>query len=251
MPDSLSSSCLLPAILSTSNILVPLKIDITFKGARLVDTFCWNLYHPALLPEEFAARTCSDLNLPLSFHQRITLQIQEQLQAYRILIDCILNYAVCIPNWNNKIKQSQIITIGIRHGTLDFSDSVEWNPLNADLTPEEFARLTCSDLGLPSELEPAISHKIRETLFRWLLNIIQNPHATETNMTPEFKVTDTKVSLVSSIQAVEMVTNLWKRAKPNSIDEIAAVPQPLLPSDKDSNGSTWVQGNNSKPTKKE
>jgi len=39
---------------------------------------------------------------------------------------------------------------------------------------------------------------------------------------------------------VDMVSNLWKRAKPNNIDECAAVPQPQLPSDRDSNASIWI-----------
>jgi hypothetical protein len=223
------------------DVLVPLKIDVTYKGARYVDTFCWDLYHPAMLPEEFAARTCHDLNFPVGFHSKISLQIIEQLQSYAVLLDSVRLFAKCIPNWNFKIKQIQIITIGIRHGPLDYSDKVEWDPINTTITPEYFARITCKDLGLPSEIEPAISHKIREALFRWLLNIVQNPNATDTNIQMEFKVPETRVSLVPPNQAVDMVTNLWKRAKPNSMEEIAAVPQPHLPLEKESNAGIWLQ----------
>jgi hypothetical protein len=223
------------------DVLVPLKIDVTYKGARYVDTFCWDLYRPAMLPEEFAARTCHDLNFPVGFHSKIALQIIEQLQSYAILLDSVHLFSKCIPNWNSKVKQTQIITIGIRHGPLDYSDKVEWDPINTKITPEYFARITCKDLGLPSEIEPAISHKIREALFRWLLSIVQNPNATDTNIQMEFKVPETRVSLVPPNQAVDMVTNLWKRAKPNSMEEIAAVPQPHLPMEKESNANIWLQ----------
>jgi hypothetical protein len=243
-----NESYLIPNFL-LNEVLVPLKIDVTYKGARYVDTFCWNLYDPCVQPEEFAMRTCLDLNFPIGFHQKISLQIIEQLRAYQILIDSIRLYAPIIPNWNQKIRQNQIITIGIRHGPLDYSDKVEWDPINALITPEEFARITCADLGLPSEIEPAIAHKIREALFRWLLNIVQNPTATDTNIQMEFKVPETRVSLVPPNQAVDMVTNLWKRAKPNSMEEIAAVPQPQLPIEKESNAHVWLQSRNQPQTK--
>ncbi len=232
----------IPAIICGENVLVPIKVDLTYKGARLVDTFCWNLYHPAMLPEEFVAVLCRDLNLPVGFHSRVTLQILEQIQAYQILVESIRLYAPsAIPNWSKKINQLQPITIGIRHGSIDFSDKVEWNPMDDTLSPEEFAATPPADLGLPPEIEPAIAHKIRESLFRWLYTMVQSPNLTpsETNLIAEFKVTEAKVNFVTPNQVVDMVTNLWKRAKPNTLDEVAAVPQPQLPPDKDTNALIW------------
>ena len=49
-----------------------------------------------------------------------------------------------------------------------------------------------------------------------------------------------KVSLVQPNQAVDMIANLCKRAKPNSVDDQAAIPQPMLPADKDSNSHFWA-----------
>ena len=59
-----------PAFLK-GNVLVPLKIDITYNGARLVDTFSWNLYNSCLTVEEFALMTCIDLNLSSGFQEKI------------------------------------------------------------------------------------------------------------------------------------------------------------------------------------
>jgi hypothetical protein len=237
------SSSNIPAIIRGENVLVPIKVDLTYRGARLVDTFCWNLYHPAMLPEEFVAILCRDLNLPLGFHSRVSLQIIEQIQAYQILVESIKLYApIAIPNWSKKINQLQPITIGIRHGSIDFSDKVEWNPMDDSLSPEEFAATTTADLGLPAEIEPAIAHKIRESLFRWLYTMVQNPNLSpsETNLIAEFKVHEAKINFVPPNQVVDMVTNLWKRAKPNTLEEIAAVPQPQLPIDKDTNSLIWT-----------
>lgn len=233
---------MIPTFLTSPNLLIPVKIDITYRGARLVDTFCWDLHHPVMLPEEFAARTCADMNLPAGFHERITLQLIEQIESYKRIIDCVHQFHSFIPNWERKVREIQPITIGIRQGSLDYSDRVDWDPMGSiDYTPEEFAITTCADLGLPAELEPAIAHKIREALFRWLINILQNPQLEDTKMSTEFPITDdTKTILVPGGHFVDMVSNLWKRAKPNNIDECAAVPQPQLPGDRDTNAAIWT-----------
>ena len=94
----------LPSILVGDSVLLPVKIDITISGnfisaiqyflsipqsshfsekfttgARYVDTFCWKLYNSMLTPDQFAWRLCTDLNLPLCFQSRISLQISEQV----------------------------------------------------------------------------------------------------------------------------------------------------------------------------
>jgi hypothetical protein len=111
--------------------------------------------------------------------------------------------------------------------------------MSSCITPEQFAYVTCKDLGLPTDLRPAISNKIRETLFRWVISLIEHPESTETAVAAEFKVSDTKVSLAQSYQAVEMATSLWKRAKPSTMEESAAVPQPLLPAERNTNAAIW------------
>lgn len=228
-----------PAFLK-GNVLVPLKIDITYNGARLVDTFSWNLYNSCLTVEEFALMTCIDLNLSSGFQEKIKQQVQEQINAFSDIVDLIKTHAASIVNnWSTKIREHQVITMGIRHNTLDYTDKISWDPMSSAITPEQFAYITCKDLGLPTDLRPAISNKIRETLFRWVISLIENPESTETAVNAEFKVTDTKVSLAQSYQAVEMATSLWKRAKPSTMEESAAVPQPLLPVDKISNASVW------------
>jgi hypothetical protein len=247
-PSSSSLTSRVPTILRPPNVLAPLKIDITYRGVRLVDTLTWDIYNPSMLPEEFAAVMCSDMNLPPGMHERITLQIREQIESYQEIINCVFRYAHCIPNWDRKINQTQVITIGIRHGTIDYSDQIDWDPMMENFTPEDFASVTCADLGLPSEMEPAISHKIRETFFRWLLSILQNPLCEDLSLQKEFQVSDSKIALVPGSQTVDMITNLWKRAKPNSIDESAAVPQPQLPSDKESNSEIWLRVKNATRT---
>lgn len=239
------NSPLIPGFLRGPNILVPIKLDITYRGARFVDTFCWNLYCPACLPEEFIARTCADMNLPAGFQQRMSQEMTDQLIAYQEIIDCVYRYGPSIPHWEQKISKLQPISIGIRHSTVDYSDKIDWDPLNTFFTPEEFAAVSCADLGLPAEIEPAIAHKIRESLFRWIVSILQNPDKKECQLQLEFKIPDNKVLHVPTTQVTDMISNLWKRAKPNSLEENASVPPRPANTGKDTNAHIWLPKSNS------
>ena len=106
------------------------------------------------------------------------------------------------------------------------------------ITPEIFASTTCADLGLPADMEPAISHKIRENILRSIVSWMDDGSIDASQASVKSN-SELKVSLVQPNQAVDMIANLCKRAKPNSVDDQAAIPQPMLPIDKDSNAHFW------------
>lgn len=106
-----------------------------------------------------------------------------------------------------------------------------------------FARTTCADLGLPTDMEPAIAHKIRENIFRSIITWLDDVRSgvvieEEVDLAPV--PSDIKVNLVQPNHTVDMMSNLWKRAKPISADDTAAIPQPILPVDRDSNVDAWI-----------
>ena len=86
-------------------------------------------------------------------------------------------------------------------------------------------------------MEPAISHKIRENILRSVVTWMDEG-CDEVDLNVK-STSEIKVSLVHSNQAIDMIANLCKRAKPNSVDDQAAIPQPMLPSNKDSNANIW------------
>ena len=105
-------------------------------------------------------------------------------------------------------------------------------------------------------MEVIISYSLRENIYKILFNCIEiaynkmknniqpkpnnpnNPNNTNTNNTNNM-VSDVHVNIVAPHQAVDMVTNLWKRAKPSNYDDQASAPQPRLPRKLDSNASIW------------
>jgi hypothetical protein len=320
----------IPAILlegGGENVIVPLKIDITHAGTRIVDSICWNLYSSRLSIEEFSIRTCSDLKLPLSFSYRMQKQLEEQIVAYRDIISLIKTHVHLIPAWQRRAEELQSITLGVRHKSLDYSDTILWDPMDASITPEAFARGVGEDLAIngivrsddepqlqqqtplhnktsnkdikstskPSSsatrasdsqsvsnahLQTAIAYGIREALFRRLFHLVEEVGLGEDQEAAEVEAarekeraieTGTKAptttvapssstmleyhteepsslltkrhwasfKLVQSQLVADMSLSLWKKAKPNSISDVAAVPVPLLPSDKNSNASVW------------
>ena len=108
---------------------------------------------------------------------------------------------------------------------------------------EAFAAKTCLDLGLPPEMESAIAFKIRENIFRHFLCWMEEPSYIETlnnNVnTNSMSNADQRVFLIPSSHVTDMATNLWKRAKPSSVDDQAFIPMPLMPTDKDTNAFLW------------
>jgi hypothetical protein len=89
-------------------------------------------------------------------------------------------------------------------------------------------------------MEPVISHKIRETLFRTLCSWVEDPSVPSRDAPA---ISEVKLYMASQYSSIEMITNLWKRAKPNSAEDIASVAQPTLPQDKDTNAGVWMSKN--------
>jgi SNF5 / SMARCB1 / INI1 len=118
-PLPLEGDSTLGWLYSDRQLLIPLKVDITYSGCRLVDSFCWDCFS-TLTPYEFAVKTCHDMNLPEGFKWKFTIQIQEQIDAFMTLI-VALQYRT--TELDAKIKKAFSaplqISIGIRYNTLD------------------------------------------------------------------------------------------------------------------------------------
>lgn len=239
-----SSSLTVPSILCEKNILVPIKVDLTHGGARFVDSFCWNISNKSTTPEELAARTCADLNLVPAFQPKIALQISEQIESFSTIIDLVKLAIHGDAPFAYKIKERILMNLSLRHSVVEYSDKFYWDPMCRKVTPEKFARLTCADLGLPANMEPMIAFKIREMLFRnmicWLEDpkLIENLHSMD-NFQFITAPAEIKVSLAPSSQTIDMPINLWKKAKPGSIEDQLYAPAPIMSIDKETNASVW------------
>ena len=164
---SCSHHSFLPSILDSNedDVLVPIKIDLADKNGRYVDSFCWNIYNPLLTPEEFAWKTCMEENLPSEMIPRIVDQLVEQIEAFKSLIHIVES------SGNNEAIVNQlknfVSTVTIRNNVLQYSDTFQWDAYSSLCSPEDFAKQTCLDLGLPSDMQPVIALRLRESLIRF------------------------------------------------------------------------------------
>lgn len=256
----------LPALFYEEQLLVPLKFDMTLNGARFVDTCVWKLYNACTTPLEYSCRLCADLNLPVGFIHRIALQMEEQLRAYRKIVEELFaidkeisDNSTLYSNWMDKLDELQSINIGIRINALDYQDKLLWNATDNSITPEKFARQTCADLGLPGDMEPSIAHKIREHIFRMMIQWVENyyatnivnvpsaaPYSSSTTTVPPnppnplaTKADDLKIALVAPYSVSDQLYSLWKKARPTSTDDVNFVAFAYLPDSAVSNSVMW------------
>jgi hypothetical protein len=124
-------------------------------------------------------------------------------------------------------------------GDVEYEDKFQWDAMSRIITPELFAQRTVEDLKLPKEMAPVIAHRIREYLFRYLIHTLTDTENDFVEEDVEVSADTPKVSGMNPSVSANMSMTLWERAKPNSMEDNASFPQPLLPKDRHSNATVW------------
>ncbi|CAF3945773.1 unnamed protein product, partial [Adineta steineri] len=133
--------------------LVPIRLDMEIEGQKLRDTFTWNKNEQLITPEMYAEILCDDLDLnTMAFVPAIAQAIRQQLESHHndFLED----------NSDQRIT----IKLNIHVGNVSLVDQFEWDMSDKHNSPEEFARVLASELGLGGEFVTAIAYSIRGQL---------------------------------------------------------------------------------------
>uniref|UniRef100_A0A674EG38 SWI/SNF-related matrix-associated actin-dependent regulator of chromatin subfamily B member 1 n=2 Tax=Salmo trutta TaxID=8032 RepID=A0A674EG38_SALTR len=139
---------------SQAEVLVPIRLDMEIDGQKLRDAFTWNMNEKLMTPEMFAEILCDDLDLnPLAFVPAITSAIRQQIESYPT--DSILD---------EQTDQRVIIKLNIHVGNISLVDQFEWDMSERENSPETFALMLCSELGLGGEFVTTIAYSIRGQL---------------------------------------------------------------------------------------
>lgn len=121
------------------------------EGFKVCDSFTWNLNEQTLSPEKFAEYLCIDMGInPQIFMQQISNSIKSQLADHRRFYQTI-DFPVCEDS-------RVIIKLDIFAGRVHLRDRFEWD-ISSHETPEEFAEVLVSDLGLGGEFKCLVSHR--------------------------------------------------------------------------------------------
>lgn len=137
---------------------------------------------------------------------------------------------------------------------IEYADEFTWCLVTTrSSSPEEFARQTRADLGLPLEFEPQIAFKIREHIYRRIIsalncefnasdgenlglsNITSADKGSQANITGSFP----NISVISPQVVVETISNVWKKYRPTTVQWTEVLAPALFPSDKSSNSHIW------------
>lgn len=142
--------------------LIPININVELEGKRFKDIFFWDYFEPYLNPEQFIKILIEDNNLPSSFETEIMNQLLRQIALY---------------NPNEYIFDGEVIKtikIDVRIEDKLITDQFEWDINNPNNKPEEFAKMYCQDLGLNTEFVLPIAHSIKEQIFEFRKNLLQD-----------------------------------------------------------------------------
>jgi hypothetical protein len=121
---------------------------------------------------------------------------------------------------------------------VEYVDTITWNLLNISLTPEIFAKTTCIEQGLPIDFAPIIAFKIRESIYRHIICLLDE-NASQHFKLPIYKTEGTIIEshsrstaqayLYSSQTHIDMISSIWKKMKPSSVSDTGIFPYALIP----------------------
>ncbi|KAK2710645.1 SWI/SNF-related matrix-associated actin-dependent regulator of chromatin subfamily B member 1-A-like [Artemia franciscana] len=134
-------------------VLVPIRLDMELEGQKLRDTLTWNKNEIIITPEMYAEVLCDDLDLnPQHFIPAIAASIRHQVETFGADTQNLMEGAM---------DQRVTIKLNIHVGNISLNDQFEWDMLEKENSPEDFARTLCQDLGLGGEFVTAIAYSIR------------------------------------------------------------------------------------------
>ncbi|KAF8258904.1 hypothetical protein EI94DRAFT_1774063 [Lactarius quietus] len=135
--------------------LVPIRVEFETDTHRIRDCFVWNLHESLVTPEQFA-RTFFAAQI------RAQLEDQDGVGSMELAVDG----GGVESGGGDEIPECRVIlSIDVQVDNHHLLDHIEWD-LRSGLTPEEFTRQLCLDLGLAGEAEPLIAHAVHEELMK-------------------------------------------------------------------------------------
>ncbi|KAI9025326.1 hypothetical protein CLU79DRAFT_745061 [Phycomyces nitens] len=180
--------------------LVPIRIDLEIDGYKLRDTFTWNLNETLVTPEQFANVLCEDLRLPAaSFAPQITRTLRDQIQDYYLHNASMVTKDDSDQEKEEVVEHSEsevvvkkeeeedekkvksrelrmLIRLDITVGNRALLDQFEWDISCQRNSPEAFAQVMSTELGLGGEFKTAIAHSIREQIYVYIKSLLLVGH---------------------------------------------------------------------------
>ena len=134
--------------------IVPFFINIDFDSHKLFEIVQVKLSEAN--PEQIISSLVVDLELPNGFKEVTLSFIETQLLEYKKLTEIYPT-----SKWAQEGSGIHIFEIEASTNSIVYSDLFDWDIFDYETDPDDFARLTIKELGLPLELINSLSGQIR------------------------------------------------------------------------------------------
>ncbi|KAJ6508308.1 SNF5-domain-containing protein [Mycena sanguinolenta] len=146
--------------------LVPIRVEFETDTHRIRDCFVWNLNEELIQPDNFARIFCTDLDLPaVPWAETVANQIRAQLEEHEAIARLELINDGFADEGEEVPECRVILSIDVQIANHHLLDHIEWDLLSP-LTPEDFAKTLCCELGLTGEAVPLVAHAVHEELMK-------------------------------------------------------------------------------------
>lgn len=168
-PTDIDNETKIKQLNSQNDVLIPIKLNVEYNNgtSKLTDCFMWNLNESLVLPTEFAALLCNDLELSNAVFQEVVESIEKQIEEYSYISNLQLPA---------NVEFHVVISLTVSLGKQLYEDKFEWDLTQNDITPEDFADIVVADMGLSLEFKPIVSHALHEVILRLKKEIADGTH---------------------------------------------------------------------------
>lgn len=155
---------------------MPIRVELDTETLRVRDAFVWNLNEELITPQQFARAFCADLDIPPQPHaDNVAGAIRAQLDEHAPIAAMDLRGALITPEGTvdhfaagpgDEVPDCRVLlSLDVQIDARHLVDHVEWDLLSP-LSPEDFARGLCADMGLGGEAVPLVAHAVHEELLK-------------------------------------------------------------------------------------
>ncbi|KAF3913002.1 hypothetical protein ABW21_db0200937 [Orbilia brochopaga] len=149
-------------------VLIPVTYERDIDATKKIrERFTWNLYESDVTFERFARQFCSDLDLdPTQYVDDIATTVRTACLEWGHIATTKLADNLVDPI--SGVEGSYLVNckINVQCGVDTLTDQFMFDLFETSITPEEFAKALCEDVGYHGEYVGAIANAVREELLK-------------------------------------------------------------------------------------
>jgi hypothetical protein len=143
----------------TEDEIGPFFINVACDGQRLYEIVQAPMN--VIRPEEIARSIVTELAIPPGFRDQIQSLLEVEINDFQGLTGKVPS-----TEWAQAGSATHLLSLEVGVDSVVYGDLIEWDIFDDSADPDEFARLTVKELGLPAEFANAISGQIRWQVIR-------------------------------------------------------------------------------------